>query len=169
METTDFFGIPVPSTDPVFLTFVVGHIAISLVAVITGLLAMFAEKTSIRHKKSGSVYFWSISLSFVTVVILSLMRWPHNIYLLVIGVLTFCLTFTGRTLAKKRPIGWTRIHTVCMGLSYVLLLTGFYVDNGKNLPFWRMFPVWFFYVFPAIVGIPIIIKVLITHPLNKRI
>lgn len=71
METTDFFGIPVPSTDPVFLTFVVGHIAISLVAVITGLLAMFAEKTSIRHKKSGSVYFWSISfLADVSCVVL---------------------------------------------------------------------------------------------------
>jgi hypothetical protein len=56
-----------------------------------------------------------------------------------------------------------------MGLSYVRLLTGFYVDNGKNLPFWRMFPEWVFYIFPAIVGIPIILKILVTHPLNKRI
>lgn len=133
------FGIPVPSTDPVFIAFVIVHIAISLVAVGSGLLAVFAEKTSIRHKKNGSVYFWSISLSFVTVLILSFMRWQHNIHLLVIGVLTFCLTFTGRTLAKKRPTRWTRIHTACMGMSYVLLLTGFYVDNGKNLPFWRIF------------------------------
>ena len=168
-EQTDLFGIPVPSTDPVFLAFVIVHIAISLVAVISGLLAMLAEKTSSRHKKNGSVYFWSISFSFVTVVILSLMRWPHNVHLLIIGVLTFCLTFTGRILAKKRPTRWTRIHTVCMGLSYVFLLTGFYVDNGKNLPFWRMFPEWFFYVFPAIVGIPIILKVLVKHPLNRRI
>ena len=168
-EQTDLFGIPVPSADPLFITFVLVHVAISLVAVISGLLAMLAEKTSVRHKNSGSVYFWSISFSFLTVIILSMMRWPHNIHLLTIGVVTFCLTYSGRTLAKNRPKGWTRIHTVCMGLSYVLLLTGFYVDNGKNLPFWRMFPVWFFYVFPAIVGIPIIIKVLMTHPLNKRI
>lgn len=167
-EQTDLFGIPVPSTDPIFIAFVIVHIAISLVAVVSGLLAVFAKKTSIRHKKNGSVYFWSISLSFVTAVILSFMRWPHNIHLLIIGVLTFCLTFIGRRFAKKRPTRWTRIHTVCMGLSYVLLLTGFYVDNGKNLPFWRMFPAWFFYVFPAIVGIPIIIKVLMTHPLNKQ-
>jgi hypothetical protein len=167
-EQTDLFGIPIPSTDPVFLVFVIVHIAISLVAVISGLMAIFAEKTSIRHKKNGSVYFWSISFSFVTVVILSLMRWPHNIHLLVIGVFTFCLTYSGRILAKKQPKGWTRIHTICMGLSYVLLLTGFYVDNGKNLPFWRMFPIWFFYVFPSLTGMPIILRVLKTHPLNRR-
>jgi len=167
-EQTDLLGIPVPSTDPVFIAFVIVHIAISLVAVISGLLAMVAEKTSVRHKKKGSVYFWSISFSFVTVVIQSSMRWPQNVHLFVIGVLTFCLTFTGRTLAKRRPIGWTRIHTMCMGASYILLLTGFYVDNGKNLPFWKVFPDWFFYLFPAAVGIPIILWVLRKHPLNRR-
>ena len=166
MEATNLFGIPVPSTDPVFLMFVVVHIAISLVAVISGLLAMFSEKTSTRHRKNGRVYFWSISTSFITVVILSFMRWPHNTHLLTIGILTFALTFLGRKLAKVKSSGWTRLHTICMGLSYVLLLTRFYVDNGMNLPFWRMFPMWFFYVFPSLVGIPIIIRVLRTHPLN---
>jgi hypothetical protein len=169
MQKTDLFGIPVPSTDPVFLAFVAVHIAISLVAVVSGLLAMFSEKTSTRHRANGRIYFWSISTSFVTVVILSIMRWPHNINLLFIGVMTFALTFTGRKLAKVKSTGWTRVHTICMGLSYVLLLTGFYVDNGKNLPFWRMFPEWFFYAFPSLVGIPIIIKVLKTHPMiNQR-
>jgi len=166
METTDLFGIPVPSTDPVFLAFVVVHIAISLVAVVSGFLAMFSEKTSSWHRTNGRVYFWSISTSFVTVVILSFMRWPHNIHLLTIGIVTFGLTFLGRKLSKVKSSGWTRLHTICMGLSYVLLITGFYVDNGKNLPFWRMFPIWFFYVFPSLVGIPIIIRVLRTHPFN---
>jgi hypothetical protein len=168
METTDLFGIPVPSPDPAFLVFVVIHIAISLVAVISGLLAMFSEKTSTRHRAYGRVYFWSISFSFVTVLILSLMRWPYNVHLLAVGTLTFGLTFIGRKLAKVKASGWTPLHTICMGLSYVLLLTGFYVDNGKNLTFWRMFPMWFFYVFPSLVGIPIIIRVLRTHPLNIR-
>lgn len=167
-EQTDLFGIPVPSTDPVFLAFVVVHIAISFAAVISGLLAMLADKTSSRHRRSGRVYFWWILTSFVTVVILSFMRWPHNIHLQTIGILTFGLAFTGRKLAMIKRKGWTRLHTICMGLSYVLLLTGFYVDNGKNLPFWRMFPMWFFYVFPALIGIPIIMRVLRTHPLNNR-
>lgn len=167
-EQTDLFGIPIPSADPVFLTFIVIHIGISILAVVTGFMAMLADKASIRHKRNGSIYFWSISFSFLTVVILSLMRWPHNVHLLTIGVLTSCLTFAGRKLAKGKSKGWTRLHTICMGLSYVLLLTGFYVDNGKNLPFWRLFPGWFFYLFPSIIGLPIIIKVLRTHPLNRR-
>ena len=96
------------------------------------------------------------------------MRWPHNIHLLTIGVFNFGSTLTGRQLAKVKPRNWTRLHTISMGFSYILLLTGFYVDNGKNLPFWRIFPEWFFYVFPAAVGIPIIIKVLLSHPLNRQ-
>lgn len=167
MKTTDLFGIPVPSTDPVFLALVVVHIAISPVAVISGLIAMFSDKTSTRHRANGRVYFWSISFSFVTVLILAFMRWPHNIHLLTIGSLTFGLTFIGRRLTKVKPGRWPRLHTICMGLSYVLLLTGFYVDNGKNLPFWNLFSMWFFYVFPSLVGIPIIIRVLRTHPLNN--
>jgi hypothetical protein len=167
-EQTDLFGIPVPSTDGVFLTIVVIHIAISLVGVVSGLLAMFADKTSPRHYKNGRIYFWSISFSSSTVVILSFMRWPHNIHLLIIGVLTFMLTYAGRRLARTKPKAWTRFHTICMGMSYVLLITGFYVDNGKNLPFWRMLPEWSFYFIPTAIGVPIMLKVLATHPLNSR-
>lgn len=167
-EQTDLFGIAVPSTDPAFLCFVVLHIAMSLVAVISGLLAMLAAKTSVRHRRNGRIYFWSVSVSFGTTVILSLMRWPQNVHLLTIGIVTFFLAFLGRQLATLKQKDRMRMHTVCMGLSYVLLLTGFYVDNGKNLPFWRTFPVWFFYLFPSLVGIPIILKALLTHPLNRR-
>ena len=167
-EQTDLFGIPIPSTDKVFIAFVVLHIAISFGAVVTGVLAMFAQKTSVRHRRNGSIYFWSISVSFVTVLILSFMRWPHNIHLLIIGTFAFCLAYLGRMLTKSKHKDWTRIHTICMGMSYVLLLTGFYVDNGKNLPFWSMFPEWFFYLFPSLVGIPIILKVLKSHRLTRR-
>lgn len=167
-EQTDLFGIPIPSTNKVFLSIVILHILISLMAVLSGVFAMFAEKTSKNHKRFGNFYFWSIASSFVTIVILSLMRWPHNIHLLIIGLFNLGATLTGRQLAKAKPRNWTRLHTTSMGFSYIFLLTGFYVDNGKNLPFWRMFPELFFYVFPAVVGIPIIIKVLLSHPLNKQ-
>jgi hypothetical protein len=167
-EQTDLFGIPIPSTDKVFLAFVVIHIMISMAAVISGLVAMFAEKTSKRHKRNGMIYFWSMSLAFVTVLILSIMRWPHNIHLLIIGIVAFGTAYAGRKFAKAQAGSWTRLHTVCMGLSYVFLLTGFYVDNGKHLPFWRMFSQLFFYVFPSLIGIPIIINALLKHPLNRK-
>lgn len=161
-ESTDLFGIPVPSTDPTFLSFVVVHILISLVAVVSGLGAMLSDKGKRRHSTYGKVYFWSMLFSFCTVIILSVMRWPHNIHLLSIGILAIGSTMGGYWLAKNRMLNWTRYHTICMGASYILLMTGFYVDNGKNLPFWRLFPQWFFWVFPAVVGVPIIIYALTT-------
>lgn len=167
-ETSDLFGIPVPSGDPVFIGFVVIHILISSIAVFSGLLAMFANKLKQSHQISGNVYFWSMIGSFVTVITLSVMRWPHNIHLLSIGTLAVIFTITGRQLAKSKRTNWTRLHTVCMGMSYLLLLTGFYVDNGKNLPLWKLLPQWMFYIIPSLVGIPIIIKEYFTHPLNRR-
>ena len=168
-ESTDIFGIPVPSTDPTFLSFVVVHILISLVAVVSGLVAMLSDKGRRRHSTYGKVYFWSMLFSFCTVIILSVMRWPHNIHLLWIGILAIGSTMVGYWLAKNRMLNWTRYHTICMGASYILLMTGFYVDNGRNLPFWRLFPQWFFWVFPAVVGVPIIIYALRTNPLNRRV
>ena len=165
METTDLFGIPVPSTDPVFIAFVVVHILISLFAVATGLIAMFAEKGKAVHNTIGKFYYWSMLSAFVTVIVLSVMRWPHNVHLLTIGTLAVAFTYVGRKLARSKPKNWTGLHLIYMGASYILLLTGFYVDNGKNLAFWNQFPQWFFYFFPSLVGIPIIVKVLLTHPL----
>lgn len=166
-NTTDLFGIPVPSTDKIFLTFVVLHILISLVSVVSGLVAMLMRKGSGKHNTYGKIYFWSMISAFVTVVILSVMRWPHNTHLLLIGCLAVAFTFTGYRHAKAKSKNWTRLHTICMGSSYILLLTGFYVDNGKHLPFWNQFPDLFFYMFPSMAGIPIILYALFNHPLNK--
>jgi hypothetical protein len=47
-----------------------------------------------------------------------------------------------------------------MGLSYVLMLTAFYVDNGKNLPVWRDLPYLAYWVLPGAVGIPLIVNAL---------
>lgn len=168
-ETTDLFGIPVPSTDKVFLTFVVVHILISLVCVISGLFAMLTEKGLKKHSTFGKVYFWSMVSAFATIVILSIMRWPHNIHLLSIGILAVTSIYLGYRLTKTKKRRWTRVHTVLMSSSYILLLTGFYVDNGKNLPFWKLFPQWFFWIFPAALGVPIILIILKRHPLNKRL
>ena len=168
-ESTEIFGIPVPSTDPTFLSFVVVHILISLVAVVSGLVAMLSDKGKRRHSTYGKVYFWSMLFSFCTVIILSVMRWPHNIHLLSIGILAIGSTMVGYWLAKNRMLNWTRYHTICMGASYILLIIGFYVDNGKHLPFWNLFPQWFFWVFPAVVGVPIIIYALRTNALNRKI
>jgi hypothetical protein len=41
-----------------------------------------------------------------------------------------------------------------MSASYVLLLTAFYVDNGKHLPVWRSLPHLAYWLLPSAVGLP---------------
>jgi len=55
-----------------------------------------------------------------------------------------------------------------MGASYVLLLTAFYVDNGKSLPLWRELPPIAYWLLPAAIGLPLIIRALFWHPLPRR-
>jgi len=55
-----------------------------------------------------------------------------------------------------------------MGLSFALLLTAFYVDNGPNLPLWRELPSITYWLLPSVVGLPLIIRALLGHPLVRR-
>ena len=166
-KETVLFGIPIPSDNKVFLTIIVIHIVLGMMCVVSGLVAMLSSKYHPTHPKAGKVYFAGIVLIFISVVPLSIMRWPHNNNLLILGTLSFMSAYTGKKLANFKSPKRSRLHTVCMGLSYIFLLTAFYVDNGKNLPFWRQFSTMFFYIFPAAVGLPIIVYFFFKHPLNK--
>ena len=55
-----------------------------------------------------------------------------------------------------------------MSSSYVLLLTAFYVDNGKQLPLWRQLPIWTYWTLPALIGAPIIVWALLRHPVVRQ-
>ena len=59
-------------------------------------------------------------------------------------------------------------HIAGMGLSYVAIVTAFYVDNGKNLPLWRALPQIAFWCLPAVIGAPIIAYALLRHPLARH-
>jgi hypothetical protein len=60
-----------------------------------------------------------------------------------------------------------RLHIAGMGFSYILLLTAFYVDNGRNLPVWRHLPQIYFWLLPSVVGLPIIAYALARHRLVR--
>jgi hypothetical protein len=62
-------------------------------------------------------------------------------------------------------MGRIRVHVVAMAASYIILLTAFYVDNGKNLPLWRSLPHIAYWLIPSGFGLPIIFHVLRHHPL----
>jgi hypothetical protein len=130
-------GLPLPSDAPLFLALVGVHVAAGLTCVTTGLVAMLSVKRAGRHPRFGTYYYRSLWVVFITMAVLSALRWAEDYHLFILGTLSFASAFVGRHLAPSRSNGRIRIHVISMGLSYILLLTAFYVDNGKNLPLWR--------------------------------
>ena len=97
------------------------------------------------------------------------MRWAEDYHLFILGTLSFATASLGRMALRRRWRNWIRLHITCMGLSYILLLTAFYVDNGKNLPLWNKLPQIAFWMLPGAVGIPFIVRALLRHPLVRRV
>jgi hypothetical protein len=83
------FGIPIPSSSPLFLSIVAVHVAAGLVSSVAGVVAMLARKRAGRHPSAGAVYYWSLVVVFLTMTALSILRWPHNTHLFVLGILSF--------------------------------------------------------------------------------
>lgn len=160
-------GIEIPSTEPVFLAVVGVHVLLGLACTITGIVAMLSTKHPGRHPRFGSVYYGCLAGAFVTASALAAMRWREDYHLFVLGALAFVAAYLGRRARRKRWGNWFTLHVTGMGMSYVLLLTAFYVDNGKNLPLWRDLPPIALWLIPGIVGIPLIIRALLRHPLAR--
>jgi hypothetical protein len=162
--TTIVLGIPIPSSDPVFLAVVGVHVLFGLAAVIIGAAAMLAQKGRGRHSNFGIIYFWCLFGVFVTMSALSLMRWAENRHLFALGSISFASACFGRTAAQWRWRQWPRLHLTGMGASYLAMLTAFYVDNGKNLPLWKELPDVASWILPSAIGMPMILYALFRHP-----
>ena len=160
-------GIPIPSSSPLFLTIVAVHVAAGVICTVAGIVAMLAPKRSGRHPSVGTGYYWSLVVVFLTMAALSILRWPANTHLFILGVLSFGAGVVGRMVQRRRSLGRLRAHVAGMGLSYILLLTAFYVDNGPHLPLWRSLPPLAHWLLPSIGGLPILIWAITRHPLIR--
>lgn len=167
--TTNIAGIEIPSTDPAFLAIVTVHVALGILAVTTGAIAIFSTKAPGRHPRYGTLYYWTLTMVVVTASALSFMRWEANYHLFILGVFALAAAFVGRESGRKRWSRWTTIHILGMSSSYILLLTAFYVDNGKQLPLWRDLPHWMYWTLPALVGVPIVVWALLFHPRRRSV
>jgi uncharacterized membrane protein HdeD (DUF308 family) len=157
MDEIDVFGLPIPNAGPVFLAALAVHVAAGSTCVISGAVAALSRKGNNRHVRSGRIYFWGLAALFVTATIMAAIRWQENAHLFAIGLLAFCSVLTG-VLDRRSTRSNDIRHTIGMGLSYVTLLTGFYVDNGPHLPLWNLLPPWAFWVLPSLIGLPLIAR-----------
>ena len=129
---------------------------------------MLSPKGRGRHSSFGTIYYWCLMVVVATATGLSVVRWANNYHLFFLGTLSLVAATSARTAVRQRWRSWVRLHITGMGLSYVLMLTAFYVDNGKHLPLWKELPQISFWLLPAGFGIPLLVRALLKHPLAQR-
>jgi hypothetical protein len=154
------FGDQVGSTAPVFLAFLAVHVLAGLTAVVTGAAAALVRKGSPRHIRAGRWYYRAITVVFATATVLAALRWRQDYYLFLIGAVAFTAATVGYLHRRRHRPGDTG-HIAGMGVSYVAMLTAFYVDNGPHLPLWDRLPVLVFWLLPSAIGALIIIRAVI--------
>ena len=123
--TTIIFGIPIPSSNPIFLGIVGIHVLFGLAAVIFGVIAMLSNKGRGRHSNFGLIYFWCLFGVFITMSALAFTRWQEDYDLFILGTLSFGAAWLSRTILRHRWRQWPRLHLALMGASYVLMITRF--------------------------------------------
>lgn len=155
-------GLHTASTSPVFLAILAVHVTAALIAVICGAMLALRRKGDQRHRRTGHVYALARTVVAITTVALSAFDigrdWPLDI----LGVLAAGLAGLGVAHRRRHRPGHTG-HILAMGGSYVLMLTAFYVDNGKSLPLWRDLPTLTYWLLPTAVGTPLIARAIIGH------
>ena len=161
-------GIPIPSSSPVFLAGVAVHVGFGLVCVVSGAVAMLSPKRPGRHPLWGRLYAISMLGLVMTAGGLAALRWAEDRVLFLLAVVAALSALFGWSARRWRRPGWAVRHITGMGVSYIVMLTAFYVDNGPNLPIWRMAPTAAYWLAPATVGLPILIATLRRHPLVRR-
>lgn len=161
-------GIVVPCDSSIFLAVLAIHIPAGMICVLAGLAALLSKKQPGRHPKFGAIYYWSLSAVFVSASIMAGLRWAEDYHLFILGTLSFAAATFGRMARRRRWYGWVRLHIIGMGLSYILMLTAFYVDNGKSLPLWKELPAIAYWILPSAVGLPLIVNALLRHPLVRQ-
>ena len=136
------------------LVFVSAHVPAGLVAVIAGIVAMLSRKGSWWHRRAGMTYLVGIAAIAVSAAGLVSTRGSQFTFLLGFAAFAVTLAFGGYLMGRINQ----GLHIAGMGTSYVVMITAFYVDNGPKLPFWNQFPEVVFWIGPAAIALPIIIR-----------
>jgi hypothetical protein len=160
---TTVLGIELPSQSPIFLAVVGLHVLVASVCVFTGPIAMLSRKGPGRHPTFGTIYYWGLAIVFTSATALAIMRWADDYHLFLLGPVSFGAASFGRAARRGRWREWTLMHISGMGTSYIVMLTAFYVDNGKSLPVWKDLPHITYWLAPSVAGVPLVARALVRY------
>ncbi len=112
------------------------HVLCGFTALVTGLVAMSAEKGKPLHNRTGVVYYWGMAGVFVTTLLMFSLK-PTDTrlhFFLAVAVASFYQTFTGRRTLGRKKLGsaparldWTALILVA---AFGLLCVGYGVWLG---------------------------------------
>ncbi len=155
VDSAPFLGLDVASTTAVFFVVLGIHVGAAIVALVSGIVAMLAHKGPGRHPRAGRWYLGAILVIFASACVLASYRWPEDAPLVIVGGLSAAAAVFGFTYRRLRRPGDVP-HILAMGVSYIAMLTAFYVDNGPHLPIWNLLPPIAFWFLPSLVGVPLV-------------
>ena len=105
-------GLPIPDDRPVFLAFLGNHVAAALWCVVTGALAASMGKRRGRHPRAGRLYVSGLGALLASSTVLSILRWPATVHLLVIGLASTTPATAGFLARRQRWHRWLPVHAV---------------------------------------------------------
>jgi uncharacterized membrane protein len=136
------------------------HVPSGLLAVISGAAAMLSDKGSPAHRQRGRWYLGALLATCISGAGLVATRWPHFPHLLVLGIVAAVMAGIGYATRRRAA---PSVHLAAMSASYIVMLTAFYVDNGPKLPLWNQLPAISFWFLPAVIGIPLVGRSLLSR------
>jgi len=139
------------------------HVPAGMTSVVAGAVAAASRKRRGRHPRFGTIYYGALAVVFVSATGMAALRWTEDRHLFFLGAVSFGVASVGYSARRLRWNGWTSFHVLGMGVSYVVLLTAFYVDNGPHLPLWDRLPAIAYWTLPALVGTPLLVRGLRRH------
>lgn len=155
-----FLADPSAAHSTVLLPVLGTHILGGLICIVAGIGAMLSEKRRGRHGRFGSIYYWSLCWVCASATLLGALRWSQDHYLVLLGGLSFGSASIGRMARRRRWHGWVHRHVAGMGLSYITMLTAFYVEEGENLPLGKEIPHILHWLLPSLIGMPLVARAL---------
>jgi uncharacterized membrane protein len=98
------------------------HAAFGGIALLTGLVSILAKKGKKIHRKSGLIFFYSMLLSGITAMIISVMPNHESPFLFAVGIFSLYFVLTGkRALNFKRKSPDLKIDKM---ISSIMIFTG---------------------------------------------
>jgi hypothetical protein len=79
------------------------HIIAGFVALITGFVASVTEKGKMRHRQSGRIYFWGMTVVFITATVIGVVR--ERWFLFMVGFFSYYLVVRGYRVLYLKKLG----------------------------------------------------------------